>query len=371
MDRGRPKVLVVDDAPDNIRVLMETLRDEYAVVTAIDGDRALRMAALSPGPDIILLDVMMPGRSGYEVCAALKADPATRAIPVIFITALGEADDEARGLDLGAADYVVKPFVPKLVKARVRNQLDLKRHRDHLERLVRERTRELALTREVTLEAMAHLAETRDPETGGHIQRTQGYIVALARAARAIPAYAACLDEAAIELLALSSPLHDIGKVGVPDAILTKPGKLTEEEFGHMRRHTDIGHAALLAAERRLGENSFLRLARELAYTHHERWDGTGYPRGLRGEAIPLCGRLMAVADVYDALVCRRVYKPPFPHAQAVDTIVAGRGTQFDPRLVDVFAAIAGEFRRIARDFADSEEERLAVSAARATGGGT
>lgn len=369
MRNTHPKVLVVDDTPDNIHVLMETLRDEYVVIAAINGERALQLAAKDPKPDIILLDVMMPGLSGYEVCARLKEDPATAEIPVIFVTALGQTEDEAKGLDLGAVDYIIKPFIPRLVKARVHNQLELKMHRDQLDALVRERTRELALTREVTIEAMANLAEARDLETGGHIKRTQGYAMALAKALKDVPAYAGALDDDTVELLHLSAPLHDIGKVGVPDAILNKPGKLTDEEFARMKVHTEIGHDALLKAEKRLGENSFLRLAREIALTHHEKWDGSGYPMGLRDEGIPLYGRIMAIADVYDALTCRRVYKSPFSHDNAVEAIVSGRGTHFDPVMVDVFAAIAEDFRSIALQYADSDEERLAISGTQANRG--
>jgi putative two-component system response regulator len=362
METRRQKVLVVDDTPDNIHVLMETLKDDYAVVAAINGERALKLAAADPGPDIILLDVMMPGMSGYEVCQRLKADPATSSIPVVFITAMGESGDEAKGLELGAVDYIIKPFIPALVKARVHNQLELKLHRDHLEELVRERTRELALTREVTIETLADLAETRDPETGGHIKRTQGFVRALARAIKDLVPYAGLLDDAYIELLYLSAPLHDIGKVGVPDAILNKPGKLTDEEFARMKEHCVIGYKALLGAQKRLGESSFLRLAGEVALTHHEKWDGSGYPKGLRGEEIPISGRLMAIADVYDALTCRRVYKPPFPHEQAMGIITEGRGRHFDPALVDALLSIEGEFRRIALQYADGGQEPEADS---------
>lgn len=358
----KQKILIVDDAPENIRVLMETLREDYGIAVAINGEQALRQAESHPSPDIILLDVMMPGMDGYEVCAKLKKSPNTRDIPVIFITTLSEADDEAKGLDMGAVDYISKPFIPRLVKSRVHNQLELKRHRDNLEELVRQRTRELALTQEVTIESMASLVETRDPETGGHIKRTQSYVRILAEALKLRPHFAGVLDEDTITMLHKSSPLHDIGKVGVPDHILNKPGKLTEAEFECMKTHTTLGHQALLAAENRLGQNSFLRQAREVAHTHHEKWDGTGYPLALQGEAIPVTGRIMAVADVYDALTCKRVYKPPFPHAKAVAIIAEGKGTHFDPAMVDAFLEVEDEFRRIALEFADSEEERLTLS---------
>jgi putative two-component system response regulator len=354
----RSTVLIVDDAPENLHVLMEALKADHAVLAATDGERALRLVHQEGHrPDLVLLDVVMPGLDGYEICRRLKADPGTRDIPVVFVTVLGEDQNEEYGLSLGAIDYISKPFNPDLVRARVKNHLELKRHRDHLETLAHERARELALTQEATIELLASLAETRDPETGGHIRRTQNYVRALALRLRRHPARAMGLDAETVELLFKSAPLHDIGKVGVPDRILLKPGLLTAEEFEVMKRHAVHGHDAILSAERRLGENSFLRLAREIAYTHHEKWDGTGYPRGLAGLDIPLSGRLMALADVYDALISRRVYKPPFPHAQAVEIIRQGRGAHFDPVLVDAFLDIRDEFLEIARLHADGEME--------------
>lgn len=354
----RQKILVVDDTPANIHVLAETLRADYTVVAATNGYKALQLAVKKPLPDIILLDVMMPGLDGYDVCARLKGEAATTDIPVIFVTALTEAGDEAKGLALGAVDYITKPINPSLLKARVRNQLELKRHRDHLQELVDERTRELKLTQEVTIEAIGALAEYRDPETGGHIRRTQHYMRILATRLCQNPKYAPFLDHAAVESLYLSAPLHDIGKVGVPDSILLKPGKLTDEEFENMKKHADFGRDAIKSAERRLGENSFLRYAREIAETHHEKWNGSGYPCGLQEDEIPLSGRLMAVADVYDALISKRVYKPPYPHSEAVRLIVDGKGSHFDPDVVDAFLSIQDEFRKVALEFADFEEEK-------------
>ncbi len=362
METQKSRVLIVDDTPENIQVLMETLKGDYAIMAAKNGEKALRLAFAEPRPDVILLDIMMPGMDGYEVCQKLKDDALTRDIPVLFITALTEEDDEARGLALGAVDYITKPFRPALVKMRVRNQLDLKNHRDNLDRLVKERTHELAMTREVTIECLASLAECRDPETGGHIKRTQNYVKALAVKAAGHPRFAPMLDEERIELLYLSSPLHDVGKVGVRDMILHKPGKLDDAEFAEMKKHTTYGRDSLSLAERKLGGNSFLNLASIIAYGHHERWDGKGYPQGLAGEDIPLPARIMAIADVYDALISRRVYKPPFPHAKAVGIILEGRGTQFDPDLCDLFQAIQEGFRQIALEFADFEEEREALS---------
>lgn len=353
MNIERPKVLVVDDDVSNLYVIMEALKDQYVVVTATTGTRALNMAVAAPFPDIILLDVMMPDISGYEVCSKLKGNAATRGIPVVFVTALGEIGDETKGLELGAVDYITKPVNPSLVKARVRNQLELKRHRDLLEAMVRERTRELVLTQQATIEMLADLAETRDPETGCHIKRTQEYVCALAHAARQLPDLELFLDDEDIDMLYHSAVLHDIGKVGVPDAILNKEGKLSKEEFSKMKEHCIIGYKAMLGAQRKLGENSFLRLAGEIALTHHERWDGTGYPSGLHGAQIPVSGRLVAIADVYDALVCQRIYKPPFTHEEAVSIIVGESGKQFDPRFVKAFLAIESQIEKISIEYAD------------------
>jgi putative two-component system response regulator len=359
--------MVVDDAEANLEILGEILADDYEVVVAMDGFSALEIIR-EDQPDLILLDIVMPEMDGYEVCARLKADPVTRDIPVVFVTAMGEVADEAKGLALGAIDYLVKPVNPPIVKARVKNHLELKLAKEELlqqneilEIKVQERTKELALTQDVTIYSMASLAETRDPETGGHIRRTQNYVRALAEQLKGRPRFRDALDARVIELLYKSAPLHDVGKVGVPDAILLKPGKLTVEEFEEMKKHTLYGRDALLSAENVLGTNSFLALAKEIAYTHHEKWDGTGYPQQLTGEDIPLSGRLMALADVYDALISKRVYKPPFGHQKAVDIIREGQGSHFDPVLVECFLEIESTFREIALEYADSEEEKAAL----------
>ncbi len=354
-------VLAVDDTEANIDILVETLADEYELRVALDGESALASVAKET-PDLILLDIMMPGMDGYEVCTRLKSDPGTRHIPVIFLTAMGQEKNEAKGLSLGAVDYVTKPFSPDLIKARVKNHLELKKHRDRLEDLVRERTRQLDLTQSVTICCLASLAETRDPETGGHIRRTQNYVRALALELQKKPAYETLLDNETVELIYKSAPLHDIGKVGVEDRILLKPGKLTDDEFEKMKLHTVYGKDALYEAEKELGKNSFLRFAGEIAYTHHEKWDGSGYPSGVSGNEIPVSGRLMALADVYDALVSKRVYKPAFSHEKAVSIILEGKGTHFDPEMVDSFIAIGDQFRQIAYKFADSDEEKDALT---------
>lgn len=344
----RSRILVVDDAPENIRIIAESLKNNYTIMFALNGEAALKLARSATPPDIILLDVIMPGMNGYEVCRQLKKDTQTSNIPVIFVTAQSEFADEARGLHLGAVDYISKPFRTTLLINRVANQLELKRHRDRLDVLVHERTRELILTQEVTITALATLAEWRDPETGGHIKRTQNYV-------RTLAAHTQKFDSKALESLYLSAPLHDVGKISTPDAVLLKPTALTHEEFEEMKLHTVRGRDALAAAERKLGRNSFLMLAREIAYSHHERWDGKGYPCALKGEDIPLPARIMSLADVYDALVSKRVYKPAFEHSVACTIIHEGRGTQFDPMLVDAFLQLKDKFNKINQSYLDED----------------
>jgi len=313
--------------------------------------------AQSKLPDIILLDIMMPEMDGYEVCLTLKKLESTKHIPIIFITALSESDDEAKGLEMGAVDFIAKPFNPDLVKSRVRNHLELKKYRDQLEELVEARTQELQQTQEVTIESMASLAEYRDPETGGHIRRTQNYVKVLAQNLSQNPEYAKELDGPTIYMLYLSAPLHDIGKVGIPDDILLKPGKLTTEEFEIMKMHTIIGRDAIASAERKIMGKSFLNFAHEIAYSHQEKWDGSGYPEGLSGEDIPLSARLMAVADVYDALISKRIYKPAIPHATAVSIIQNDSGSHFDPDVVNAFLESTDEFHQIAYLHADHADD--------------
>lgn len=366
MDNEKEKrtILVVDDTPENIDILVGILKSEYRVKAALNGEKAIKIATGDNPPDLILLDIMMPDMNGHQVAQVLKNNSATREIPIIFVTAMNEIEDEKRGLELGAVDYLTKPISPPIVKARVRNQIELKMHRDHLEDMVSLRTKELEMTREVTIFSLAALAETRDNETGGHIIRTQRYVRTLALALQTHPDFSRDLDDDTINLLYKSAPLHDIGKVGVPDSVLLKPGKLTDEEFEIMKTHTDLGKETIIRAEKAM-ENSriseFLRLARHIAHTHHEKWDGSGYPQGLCGDDIPFAGRIMAVADVYDALISKRIYKPPFSHVKARDILCKDSGTHFDPRIIDAFMAQGEEFRLIALEFADHDEERKAL----------
>ncbi|HOO63409.1 MAG TPA: response regulator [Synergistaceae bacterium] len=360
-DLSHYSVLLVDDVEAEIDILVNALEDDYEVSVALDGISALEYVE-EQLPDLILLDIIMPGMDGYEVCARLKENPRTLHIPIIFLTSKTEEQDEARGLDLGALDYITKPFNTMLVKARVRNHLLLKHHQDSLEEMVRERTRELQLTQDVTIEIMGTLAEYRDSETGGHVKRTKEYIKILAEHLRNHPGYAHFLNDTNIDLLYKSAPLHDIGKLGVPDSILLKPGKLTIREFEEMKKHCLYGLKTMQIAEEKLGSRSFLNLAGEIAYSHHEKWDGTGYPEGKQHEDIPLSGRLMAIADVYDALISKRGYKMPFSHEKAVEIIRAGKDRHFDPVIVDAFLELEEKFRRIALEFADHEEERKSLA---------
>jgi len=361
-------VLVVDDTPDNLSLMSGLLKDDYKVKVANGGEKALKIAQSDNPPDLILLDIMMPGMDGYEVCHRLKADPATRDIPVIFLTAKAEVEDEKKGLELGAVDYITKPVSPPIVMARVKSHIALKASADflrdkalYLEIEVAKRTREVMAIQDVTILAMASLAETRDSDTGNHIRRTQFYVKALADKLKPHPRFSATLTDHYINMLFKSAPLHDIGKVGIPDRILLKPGKFTEDEFEIMKTHTTLGRDAIQHAEDSLGTSvEFLSMAKEIAYGHQEKWNGSGYPEGIAGDAIPLSARLMAIADVYDALISRRVYKEGMSHEKAVMIITEGKGSHFDPDMVDAFIEIQEEFRAIALRYADSDEDMSA-----------
>lgn len=366
-------VLVVDDSPDNLSLMSGLLKDEYRVKVANNGARALKIAQSERPPDLILLDIMMPVMDGYEVCRQLKADVKTQDIPVIFLTARTDVADEQLGLELGAVDYITKPISPPIVMARVRNHLRLKNVSDFLrdkneflEQEVTRRTREIMAIQEVTILALASLAETRDFATGFHLRRTQLYVKALAKKLQSHPRFSDFLHEENINMLYKSAPLHDIGKVGIPDRILLKPGPLDPDELAIMKTHTLLGRDAIEHAEKSVGADlDFLRIAKEIVLYHQEKWDGTGYPEELSGDDIPISARLMAVADVYDALTTQRAYKEAMSHSEAVNIIMDGKGSHFDPDLVEAFSVINEEFRSIAqrfRDVASMEEEGRASS---------
>ncbi|MBI5109167.1 MAG: two-component system response regulator [Rhodocyclales bacterium] len=355
-------ILIVDDVPANLAVLGDLLHGAgYQVKAATSGRAALRYATQDPQPALILLDVMMPEMDGYQVLATLRKDPATITIPVIFLTALDNARDEERGFQHGAADYIAKPIKPDVVLARVRNQLLariatnwLRDQNAALEAEVARRMEENELIQAASIRALAHLAETRDPETGNHILRTQGYVRLLAIKLQHHECFAETLTDGYIKMLADSAPLHDIGKVGIPDSILQKPGKLTPEEWEIMKTHSRLGSDAIEQAERDIAHPvEFLALAKEVAHWHHERWDGRGYPDGLIAESIPISARLMTIADVFDALISKRVYKDPMPIDKVREIIVGERGKQFDPDVTDIFLACFSEFAAIAEQHSD------------------
>src|SRR3954468_17150883 len=334
-------ILVVDDTPTNISVLTEILRGDYRVLAAINGEQALKIARGDPPPDLILLDVMMPGISGHEVCERLKAESSTRKIPVIFVTAMNQVEDEARGFALGAVDYITKPVSPPIVQARVKTHLALHDQNRELERMVRERTAELRHTRLEIIKRLGRAGEFRDNETGMHVIRVAHYCRLLGEAVR--------MNEEDLDLLFNAAPMHDIGKIGIRDNVLLKPGKLEEEEIKIMRRHVPFGAEII-------GDHSdgLLSMARIIALTHHEKWDGTGYHRGLKAEEIPLVGRITSIADVFDALTSVRPYKKAWTVEDAVKLIRREAGTSFDPELVQKFVAILPQILAVREKYSDA-----------------
>lgn len=349
-------VLVVDDTPENLLIITGILKDDYHIKVATNGEKALRIAASSTPPDLILLDIMMPDMDGYEVCRRLVHSPATRLIPVIFLTSKTDVTDETYGFSLGAVDYIPKPIIPDVLIARVRTHLQVKAAADflrdknaYLKQEVEKRTAEVLAIQKATILSLASLAETRDTDTGGHLWRTQRYVQLLARYLQNHPRFCTVLVDAFIQILFDSAPLHDIGKVGIPDHVLLKKGRLTPEEFEIIKTHTLIGYRTILQAEKALGvQVDFLQIAQEIILSHHEKWDGSGYPDQLAGEQIPVSARLMAVADVYDSLISSRVYRPAMTHEKVVAIILEGKGTHFDPDIADAFDALQEQFREIA-----------------------
>lgn len=357
----RPTVLVVDDTPANLALMTSLLKDQYRVKVASNGARALELATLAP-PDLMLLDIMMPEMDGYEVCRRLKANEATRGIPVIFLTSKIATEDEELGFSLGAVDFIHKPVSPPIVVARVRTHLAIKSWQDFLqsknewlEREVERRLSQVNHLQDASIYMMVSLAEFRDECTGNHIRRTQEYVQLLARHLAQASRHAAVMTPAHVELLTKSAPLHDVGKIAIPDHILLKPGRLDAHEFEIMKTHPVRGHDMLARAGGFMGEQGgFLTVALDIARHHHEKWDGSGYPDGLAGEAIPLAARLMAVADVYDALRSTRPYKRAMDHAEATAVILQGQGRHFDPEIVDAFLALSQQFLAVAERWPDA-----------------
>jgi putative two-component system response regulator len=336
-------ILVVDDTPNNIAVLTEILRGDYRVLAAINGEQALKIARGDVPPDLILLDVMMPGLSGHEVCQRLKAESSTRKIPVIFVTAMNQVEDEAQGFSLGAVDYITKPVSPPIVKARVKTHLALYDQNRELERMVWERTAELHHTRLEIIKRLGRAGEFRDNETGMHVIRVAHFCRLLGEASR--------MNEEDLDLLFNAAPMHDIGKIGIRDHVLLKPDKLDDGEIKIMRQHVPFGAEII-------GEHAdrLLSMARLIALTHHEKWDGTGYHRGLKGEEIPLVGRITSIADVFDALTSVRPYKKAWPVEDAVKLIQREAGTSFDPELVPKFVALLPQILAIREKYSDAPQ---------------
>ncbi|GMW01308.1 MAG: hypothetical protein AMXMBFR84_24450 [Candidatus Hydrogenedentota bacterium] len=365
-----PKVLIVDDIPENIALLRQLLEPKgYVIHEAFNGREALALVE-TLNPDVLLLDLVMPEMNGFEVCERLKRDFRTRHIPVIMITGLAEHEANLRALEAGADDFLIRPIDPVLLDARIRSSVKSKALQDQLmqyqkrlesdnvllEERVRERTALLERTQQVTVFSLAKLAESRDPETGEHLERMRRYVREVAIEMGTWMKYDGIINSGFVEQLYYSSPLHDIGKVGIPDAILLKPGKLSVEEFEIMKTHTLIGGDTLKAADTEAGSNSFLAMGRDIAYYHHEKWDGKGYPFGMSGEDIPLVARITALGDAYDALTSKRPYKEAYSHEKSRDIILEASGTHFDPDVVKAFVNREEKFVRVQREFEDSEK---------------
>ncbi len=360
----KPSVLIVDASPANLSRLADLLHEAYAVKAVNHGAEALKVVSQEM-PDLILLDINMPDMDGYEVCQRLKADPLTSHIPIIFMTGRAGKRNEDLGMEMGAVDYISRPVSPPILLSRVNAHLasaatgkTLRLSSDYLDYEAFKHTQEMVALQDVVIVALATLSETRDVDTGNHLYRTQHYVKALCNRLHLHPRFRDFLSEDMIDILFKCAPLHDIGKVGIPDRILLNTGRYSAEEFEIMKTHPELGRDAIDKAQKvARWPIKFLEVAKELIYAHHEKWDGTGYPLGLAGEAIPISARLMALADVYDALVSRREYKAGMSHAQAAQIIVDGRGLHFDPDVVDAFVALADEFRAIAERYADTDQE--------------
>jgi putative two-component system response regulator len=351
MEGKRELIILVDDDPANLRIGSNVLETQYDVATAPSAAKLFSLLE-NNNPAIILLDIEMPEMNGYEVIKILKSKPQTKGIPVIFLTARSESEDEIKGLSLGAVDYVTKPFKPALLLKRMETHLmlekqaaELKYFNDNLQKMVEEKTKNVLNLQDAMLRTIAEMVEYRDNITGSHIERTQRGIKILLEAIKKHGFYSEEVKDWEVDLLLQSSQLHDVGKISINDNILRKTEKLNEEEFEDMKRHTAIGEQIIDIIGSLAKESDFLKYARIFASSHHEKWDGTGYHRGLKEDEIPLLGRIMAIADVYDALVSDRSYKKAFSHEDAVKIILEEKGKYFDPVLVDLFLEVSDDFK--------------------------
>ncbi|MDR2454967.1 MAG: response regulator [Deltaproteobacteria bacterium] len=352
---GRRKIALVDDNKANLTMGKNMLRDHYEVYTVLSAAKLFELLE-HVRPSLILLDVMMPEMDGYETISILKADPRWADIPVIFLTSKNDEVSELEGLSLGAIDYVIKPFSAPLLLQRIRNQLlidsqreELRNYNDNLQDMVEVKTREVVGLQNAILTTLAEMVEFRDNLTGGHVTRTQKYLKLLVDKMIDEKLYHDEVSKWSLEFLLPSAQLHDVGKIAISDAILNKPGQLTPEEYEEMKKHVVFGVRAIERIALLTPEHAFLNHAAIFAGTHHERWDGLGYPNGLKGLSIPLEGRLMAICDVYDALISKRPYKEPMPADKAKSIIVEGAGNHFDPALVDIFLKVSDKFALIAK----------------------
>ncbi|MFC1857464.1 HD-GYP domain-containing protein [Thermodesulfobacteriota bacterium] len=352
MKNNKWKVLVVDDEPNNLQLLGQILQEQYLLSFATDGAKALD-AAWKVKPDIILLDIMMPEMDGYETCRRLKADPETSKIPIIFVTAMGEMEDERRGFEVGGVDYISKPVSAPIVLARVRTHLALYDQNRQLEEIVQQRTKQLRQAFEKletysldSIHRLTRASEYKDEDTGAHIQRMSHYS---AKVARQIG-----LDENVTKAILYGAPMHDVGKIGIPDRILLKPGKLDADEWEIMRQHTTFGGKILEGSKA-----GYLKLGEVIALTHHEKWDGSGYPKGLKGKEIPKVGQIVAITDVFDALTTKRPYKEPFSLEKSYTIIRESSGSHFNPDVVDAFFAVEGEILEIREKYKDEGESLI------------
>jgi len=355
MESNRKKIILVDDNITNLTIGKNILSEKYDVFTVPSGEKLLRILEKTI-PDLILLDIEMPEMNGYEVINRIKSKESTASIPVIFLTAKGDPGSELEGLSLGAIDYIAKPFSPPLLAKRIEVHLlvesqktELKNYNDNLQLMVKEKTKTVQELQNAVLKTMAELVECRDDITGGHIERTTSYLKILVGALLKQNVYREEVSSWDIDFFIQSAQLHDVGKIAIKDDILLKPSKLSEQEFAEMKNHTVFGMKVIQKIGESTTERTFLHHAEILAGSHHEKWNGTGYPLGLSGENIPLQGRLMAIADVYDALTNERPYKPAFSHEEAVRIIRNDSGTHFDPNLVNVFLAYEKAFESVSR----------------------